>query len=174
MWPSRRAGTAFAVGIGLLVSVSVTACSSTKSTTSPPPLSATSQAAPAATTSSAPAQATTTSAPAATTAVPTTTAAASGLSGVWSGQYSGAYQGTFTLTWAQAGTSLSGTIKLSSPPTTLPIDGTVSGASIQFGTLGSAAITYNGTIAGMSMSGSYSVAAGAGAGGGQWSANKSS
>jgi hypothetical protein len=99
----------------------------------------------------------------------TTTAAAAGLSGSWSGQYSGAFTGTFTLTWTQGGSSLTGTITLSTSGT-VPLTGTVSGSHISFGTVGSAAITYSGTVAGNSMSGSYQVN---GAAGGSWSATKS-
>jgi hypothetical protein len=120
---------------------------------------ATSQPAPAASSASAPAS----SAPAA--------AAATGLSGTWKGQYSGGYAGTFHLTWRQSGSRLSGTIRLSAPPTTLPINGRVQGGSISFGTLGSLAITYSGTVSGSSMSGTYQVHAN-GSTGGSWSAAK--
>src|SRR5579859_6194082 len=51
----------------------------------------------------------------------------SALSGKWSGQYSGAYQGTFTLSWQQAGSRLSGSIRLSAPAVTLAIHGNVTG-----------------------------------------------
>jgi hypothetical protein len=47
----------------------------------------------------------------------------------------------------------------------------VSGGSIRFGTVGSAAITYTGSVSGTSMSGTYQVA---GSPGGSWSATKSS
>jgi hypothetical protein len=106
-----------------------------------------------------------------TSAPESTTPATSGLSGTWAGQYSGAYQGSFTLTWHQSGSNLSGTIKLSAPPGTLPIHGTVEGGAISFGTVGSLAITYSGSVSGNSMSGTYQVN---GSGGGPWSANKTS
>jgi hypothetical protein len=64
---------------------------------------------------------------------------------------------------------LSGTIKLSAPASTLPVHGTLASGSIRFGTVGSVAITYTGSISGSSMSGSYQVA---GSSGGSWSANK--
>ncbi|HET6210385.1 MAG TPA: hypothetical protein VFD94_08380 [Jatrophihabitans sp.] len=99
---------------------------------------------------------------------PATTAAATGLSGSWSGQYSGAFTGTFTLTWTQTGSTLAGTITLSTSGT-VPLNGTVSGSHISFGTVGSAAITYSGTVSGNSMSGSYQIN---GAAGGPWSATK--
>ncbi len=118
--------------------------------------------------------ATTTSTPASTTpatTATTTTAAStaeSGLSGQWNGQYSGAYNGTFVLHWQQSGSSLSGKITISSPSSTLDVNGTLHGSAITFGTVGSLAITYTGTVSGSSMSGSYSTPGG----GGTWSASK--
>ena len=97
--------------------------------------------------------------------------AASGpLSGTWSGKYSGAYHGTFTLNWTQSGSKLSGTIKLSTQRSKLSLNGTVRGSTIRFGTVGSAAITYSGSVSGKSMSGSYRTPGG----GGPWSAHKTS
>jgi glucose/arabinose dehydrogenase len=121
---------------------------------------------------SATAQAASTPAAPATTAPATT--AATNLAGTWSGKYSGAYQGTFTLTWQQTGSRLNGSIKLSAPPQTLTINGKVDGGTISFGTVGSADITYSGTVSGSSMSGNYQVHAPNGAVGGPWSAAKSS
>ena len=106
-----------------------------------------------------------------TTATPTTKSAGVDLSGVWAGKYSGAYTGTFVLDWKQTGSKLSGTIELSAPPTTLSLNGTITGTTIEFGTVGSAEITYSGTVSGDTMSGTYSVN---GAPGGDWSATKSS
>jgi hypothetical protein len=91
-----------------------------------------------------------------------------GVSGKWSGQYGGAYSGTFNLHWIQAGSGLRGTIELSTPANTLAIHGTLNGGAIKFGTVGSLAITYTGTVSGSSMSGSYNTPGG----GGSWSANK--
>jgi hypothetical protein len=45
----------------------------------------------------------------------------------------------------------------------------VTGGSIKFGTVGSAAISYTGTVSGRSMSGTYKVN---GSGGGPWHATK--
>jgi len=106
----------------------------------------------------------------ATTATPTITTAAaeSGLSGQWKGQYSGAYSGTFVLRWQQSGSSLGGKITISSPLSTLDVNGTLHGSAITFGTVGSMAITYTGTVTGSSMSGSYHTPGG----GGNWSASK--
>ena len=92
------------------------------------------------------------------------------LSGSWSGKYGGAYHGTFTLHWKQSGSRLSGTIKLSNPNSEPSIKGTVHGSTIRFGTVGSAAITYSGSVSGKSMSGSYQTPGG----GGSWSAHKTS
>jgi hypothetical protein len=95
---------------------------------------------------------------------------ADSLSGTWSGKYGGAYHGTFTLHWTQAGSRLSGTIKLSSNPSSTRVTGTVHGGTIHLGTVGSAAITYSGSVSGKSMSGSYHTPGG----GGSWSAHKTS
>ncbi len=109
---------------------------------------------------------------------PATRAAAShptapgALSGTWSGHYSGAFDGTFTVRWRQSGSHLHGTIHLSDPGDTLPINGHVNGSAISFGTVGSTAITYSGTVSGNSMSGSYKVHSTSGASGGPWSASK--
>lgn len=106
-------------------------------------------------------------APTGTTAT-TAPASEAGLSGQWKGQYGGAYNGTFVLHWQQSGSSLSGKITLSSPPSTADVNGTLHGNSITFGTVGSLAVTYTGTVSGGSMSGSYSTPSG----GGSWSASK--
>ena len=51
------------------------------------------------------------------------------------------------LTWTQTGSSLSGSIDLT-PGGTESLTGTVSGNTIQFGAVGSEALTYNGTVSG--------------------------
>lgn len=109
----------------------------------------------------------TTSTPATTPA--TAAPATSGLSGSWSGEYGGAYSGTFVLNWTQSGSSLNGKITISAPPSTLKVNGTLTGSTIQFGTVGSLAITYSGSVSGSTMSGSYTVG---GAAGGSWKAKK--
>jgi hypothetical protein len=96
------------------------------------------------------------------------------LSGSWSGHYGGAFQGTFTLNWQQSGSNLNGSIQLSAPATTLNINGSLTGSSIRFGTVGAFGITYTGSVSGHSMSGNYTVAAGSSSSGGSWSASKSS
>ncbi len=97
--------------------------------------------------------------------------AADDISGTWSGKYGGAYHGTFTLHWTESGSRLTGTIKLSATPNArTSIKGTVHGSSIRFGTVGSTAITYSGTVSGKSMSGKYQTPGG----GGSWSAHETS
>lgn len=146
------------------LAVTVAACSGSGA-----PATSSSTAAHAAGTQSAPA------APSATTsaASPPAATASTGLTGTWKGQYSGSYQGTFHLTWRQSGSKLGGTIRLSAPATTLPISGKVQGGAIRFGTLGSLAITYSGSVSGSSMSGNYQVGINGGSAGGSWSASKS-
>lgn len=100
-------------------------------------------------------------------------AASAGLSGKWKGSYGGAFQGTFTLRWRQSGSRLSGTIRLSQPAQVLAIHGSVQGGRIRFGTVGSTAITYSGSVSGDSMSGTYQVSTGSSSAGGAWSASKS-
>jgi hypothetical protein len=98
-------------------------------------------------------------------------AAGPALSGRWKGTYSGAYTGTFVLRWKQATSKLTGTIDLSTAPGAVTIGGTVAGGRIQFGTVGSQAITYTGSVSGSSMSGQYRIAGGAG-GSGAWTATR--
>ncbi len=89
-----------------------------------------------------------------------------GLSGSWSGQYSGTFHGRFSLRWAQRGSKLIGVIAISGVGGRVPINGTVSGSTIRFGSVGSAAVTYSGQAFGDSMAGTYRTRAG----GGSWSA----
>jgi hypothetical protein len=100
-------------------------------------------------------------------ATPQTTSASAALSGSWSGSYTGAYHGTFTLNWKQTKSRLKGTIKLSTEPAKLNVTGTVRSSTIRFGTVGSAAITYSGSVSGTSMSGKYTTPGG----GGSWKAH---
>jgi hypothetical protein len=151
-----------AVVVGIAV-VATAACSSGKSSndqSSTPSLTSAAQ-----TSTSAAVTSTSSAAP------PSSSASASTLSGTWHGQYTGSFTGTFVLSWQQAGSTLSGTIALSTAGGTVPIHGTVSGNTINFGTVGSSAITYTGSVSGKSMSGNYQVAGAAG-GSGTWSASK--
>jgi hypothetical protein len=98
-----------------------------------------------------------------------------GATGTWAGTYSGSFSGSFTLTWQGSGSSLSGTIKISDfGDSPIPINGSLHGNTISFGTVGSQAITYDGSVSGASMSGSWKiVASGKTAGNGSWKATKS-
>lgn len=151
-----------AAPIALAVPILLAACSSSGSGSNSSSLPAGAASTVAAPISSAP--------PPVSSAAPGSSTAASGdLSGKWAGQYSGAFTGTFHLTWQQKGTTLSGTITLSTAGT-VPLNGHVNGSKISFGTVGSAAITYKGTVSGDSMSGTYTVS---GAAGGNWSGHRS-
>jgi hypothetical protein len=161
--PRDRKHLLAVAGCAGIVAVLLAGCSSGKSkVTTTPPAIASNVVAPSS--SSAPP---TSIAP---TTAASTAAASVNLSGNWSGKYSGAFVGTFKLSWQQTGSKLDGTITLSTPPQTLSLNGTVSGSQISFGTVGSEAITYSGTVSGNSMSGSYQVG---GNPGGSWSASKS-
>ncbi len=101
----------------------------------------------------------------------TIAASAGGLSGTWSGQYTGDSQGTFSLTWQQSQSILTGTITISGfGGVPVNINGTVSGTAINFGTVGGTVVTYMGTVSGSSMSGSWQ----AGGTSGTWTATKTS
>lgn len=117
------------------------------------------------TTSSAPVPSPSSSAPVAPTSA--TSDLILNLSGKWTGHYGGTYTGTFHLSWQQTGSKLSGTITLSAPASTLSVNGTVTGGTINFGTVGSSAITYTGDVSATSMAGTYQVG---GANAGTWTA----
>ena len=98
------------------------------------------------------------------------------VAGTWSGTYTGTFAGTFKLTWTDTKSNLSGIIKISAfSNAATPIHGTIKGASIQFGTVGSQAITYSGSVSGNSMSGTWKLEANGHVGGtGSWKASKTS
>ena len=90
------------------------------------------------------------------------------LGGKWKGTYGGAVSGHFTIRWKQTGTTLHGTINLSTPSGKYTIDGGVRGTKIKFGAL-TVGATYKGVLHGSSrMSGTWTSASG----GGSWSAHK--
>jgi hypothetical protein len=90
------------------------------------------------------------------------------LGGKWKGTYGGAVSGHFTIHWKQTGTTLHGTIKLSTPSGKYAIDGGVRGKKIKFGAL-TVGARYKGTLHGSTrMSGTWTSASG----GGTWSAHK--
>lgn len=151
----RRPGAALIAGVGIAIALTAAACGGSGgggSTTTQTTQAAVS--APVTTTAS-------------TATTQTTTASDSGLSGKWKGTYSGAYTGTFVLKWTQSGSKLSGTIDLSTAGT-VPVNGTVDGSSIKFGTVGGSAVHYTGSVSGDSMSGSYTTAGG----NGSWAAHR--
>jgi hypothetical protein len=90
------------------------------------------------------------------------------LGGKWKGTYSGAVSGHFTIHWKQTGTTLHGTIKLSTPSGKYAIDGGVRGKKIKFGAV-TVGAKYKGKLQGTTrMSGTWT----SGNGGGSWSAHK--
>lgn len=151
---ARRPGAALVAGIGIAIALTAAACggsgggggsSTTQSTT----------------------QAAVSTSVTTTATTQTTTASDSGLSGKWKGTYSGTYTGTFVLHWTRSGSKLHGTIALSTAGT-VPVNGTVDGSSIRFGTVGGSAVHYTGSVSGDSMSGSYTTAGG----NGSWAAHR--
>jgi len=157
----------------LVLAVVGLGCSSSKKAPATTPVSTASAAATPATSAQTPATSAQTPATSAPTSAPAT--ASGGLSGTWSGKYGGAFSGTFTLTWQQSGSNLTGTIQLSAPAINLPINGTVQGGAIHFGTVGSVGVTYTGNVSSSSMSGRYQVQTGkSSTSGGSWSATKTS
>ncbi len=100
------------------------------------------------------------------------------LSGVWSGTWTSTNPddgstGTFEIQWAQAGSALSGTITVNGTPclTTGAITGTLAGDAIEFGSIqGQFDVDFSGTVAGETMSGTYSTSCGPAEG--DWEAAK--
>jgi hypothetical protein len=99
------------------------------------------------------------------------------LSGTWVGTWQNVTPdqsaGGFTLTWKQQGNKLTGTISISGTPCLNggSITGTVNGAQISFGAVqGQASVDYVGTVAGSTMSGTYSTDCGKARGG--WNAKR--
>ncbi len=159
--PVPRAVLAFAAV--LLPALLASGCSSSGSGTS--------TSAPAAASSTPVASTPAPSSAAATPSVPSpSTPPAGTLSGKWSGTYTGAFTGTFALTWTQTSELLKGTIDLSTSGT-LPLTGKVQGNAITFGTVGSQAVTYVGTVSGDTMSGTYVIGASQQ---GSWTAHRTS
>ncbi|HEV7206161.1 MAG TPA: hypothetical protein VGN18_16260 [Jatrophihabitans sp.] len=168
MMTMNRTKLIFAVGTTAALVAGCSSSKTTSSTSSTPALPAQSSTSPAAGVTSAP--------PASVTAPTSPTRSprpVNGpvLSGSWKGTYGGAYTGTFVLQWTQSTSKLTGTINLSTAPGAMTINGSVAGGRIQFGTVGSQAITYTGSVSGSSMSGQYKIAGGAG-GSGTWSATR--
>lgn len=108
-----------------------------------------------------------------TTQLKAAASTSSDVSGSWKGTYSGSFSGTFTVNWQQSGSKLTGTIDVSELGGQIPINGTLDGNSISFGTVGSTAITYTGSVSSNSMSGDWKLSAnGQASGNGTWKASK--
>jgi hypothetical protein len=154
---STRPGAALIAGLGIAIALAAAACGGGGGGGS------------SSTGTSTPAAASTAATQVTTTASTSTeaTASDSGLSGKWKGTYSGTYSGTFVLNWNRSGSKLHGTIHLSTAGT-VPVNGTVDGSSIKFGTVGGSAVHYTGSVSGDSMSGSYTTAGGDGS----WTAHR--
>ena len=92
----------------------------------------------------------------------TSATATGGLTGAWSGTYQQtsptADSGTFAINWQQSGSNLTGTINIPGACNACPISATVNGTSVTFGVVALGGITYTGTVAGSSMSGTYATA----------------
>jgi hypothetical protein len=115
---------------------------------------------------------------ASTPAAATATAEPSGLGGTWSGTYASTSDpgsdGTFVLVWTQTGAALNGTINVANSECVSlgTITGTVAGSQITFGAVeGAFSISYEGTVAGNTMAGTYSSPPCGGAAG-TWEASK--
>ncbi|MGD0121191.1 MAG: hypothetical protein ABSC46_01375 [Candidatus Limnocylindrales bacterium] len=132
------------------------------------------------------APATPTSAPTPTTApspsnAPVASQAPSGLglSGPWNGTWQDTSpdtsSGTFAVTFTQTGNNLSGTITVKGTPclTSGAVTGTITGGTISFGAVsGNVTITYDGSVSGSKMQGTYAAPA-CGNAKGNWSATQS-
>ena len=146
---------AFGAGVALALAVAGCGGSSGGGTSTPPASAPSVPSTPVSTT------------PPASSSGGSSTQASGDLSGNWVGGYTGTFSGTFSLNWNQTGSKLAGTIHLSTAGT-VPVNGSVNGSKITFGTVGSTAITYTGTVSGTSMSGTYSTPSG----GGNWTGHR--
>jgi hypothetical protein len=105
-------------------------------------------------------------------------ASALGLAGLWNGNWKDSSPdtsgGTFAVTFTQTGSNLSGTIAVKGAPclTNGTVTGTITGSTISFGAVsGQVTITYNGSISGSGMQGTYDAPA-CGNAKGNWTAAK--
>ena len=108
---------------------------------------------------------------------PTPAPTASGLAGQWNGTWQNSQpdhaSGTFTLKWTQTGSNLSGTITINGTPclTGGTIAGTVNGGAISFGVVsGEVQVSYDGSVSGNKMQGTYATTCGNAKG--AWAATK--
>jgi hypothetical protein len=89
------------------------------------------------------------------------------LNGTWTGTWQNSTpdqaSGTFELTWARKASTMTGSIVIRGTPclTGGSVSGTLSGAAISFGAVsGQVHVSYDGTIAGSHMSGTYATSCG--------------
>jgi hypothetical protein len=111
--------------------------------------------------------------------MPSEASTALGLGGPWSGTWQDTSpdtsSGTFAVTFTQTGNNLSGMITVKGTPclTSGTVTGTITGGTISFGAVsGQVQITYDGSVSGTKMQGTYAAPACANAKG-NWSATKS-
>jgi hypothetical protein len=152
----------------------VGACSSSGATGSPPVVTEAPQTVLPATETPAP---TPTAAPT-LASTPSSAPTALGLGGQWSGIWKDTSpdtsSGTFSLSWIQTGNNLAGSITVKGTPCLSggTVTGTINGSSISFGAVsGQVKITYDGSISGNKMQGTYSAPT-CGNAKGDWSATQ--
>jgi hypothetical protein len=111
--------------------------------------------------------------------MPSVAPSALGLAGVWNGTWQDTSpdtsSGTFAVTFTEAGSALSGTIAVKGTPclTSGTVTGTITGSTISFGAVsGQVTITYDGSVSGSKMQGTYAAPA-CGNAKGNWSATQS-
>jgi hypothetical protein len=158
-----RRTSAIAAALGV-VALLATACSSDSGDTT----TTATTAASVATTSPGSGAATTT-----TTAAASTSSKGSVLAGTWSGDYNNTTDGstgTFVVRFEGSSPNYTGSITIPGQCDGCPITATVTGNTIGFGSVGGQGVTYDGTISGKDMSGTYTV--GTGQSKGTWSATK--
>ena len=150
--------TATVVALAGCLALTAARCGGTKTAAPPQPTTT-----PTVVTTTAPPTPTPISTPTPTdTPTPTSTPSVAGLAGTWHGTWANKTPdhstGTFTLTWTQKGSTLSGSITIGGTPCLSggSINGHVTGSTISFGAVhGNVTVEYEGTVAGSSMSGTY-------------------
>jgi hypothetical protein len=98
---------------------------------------------------------------------PTPSETPTDLNGMWTGTWQDSTpdtaSGTFELTWARKGSTMTGSIVVRGTPCLAggSVSGTLSGAAISFGAVsGRVQVSYDGTLAGSHMGGTYTTACG--------------
>jgi len=103
-------------------------------------------------------------APSLSTPAPSEAPTAAGLAGVWNGTWQDTSpdtsSGTFAVTFTVVGNNLAGSIAVKGTPclTSGTVTGMVNGSTISFGAVsGKVTITYDGSVSGSKMAGTYSA-----------------